>query len=125
MSAATRERIVAAARELGWSPSLAARSLARGPQVHAIGLAITPERVGTSLDAVHTALIGGIESALAERSCALLLRITAGPEAEAALHRQWWQSGQVNSSASVMRSIWLGIRPSVGRRSSAPMLARP
>ncbi|GAA5023843.1 hypothetical protein GCM10025734_81500 [Kitasatospora paranensis] len=30
VSARTRERIIEAARELGWSPSLAARSLARG-----------------------------------------------------------------------------------------------
>ncbi len=98
VSEATRLRIVEAARELGWSPNLAARSLARGPQVHTIGMAISREAVAEGLDALHMALIGGIESVLSERPCSLLLHLTAGRDAEIALYKQWWQSGQVNGA---------------------------
>ncbi|WP_431683525.1 LacI family DNA-binding transcriptional regulator [Kitasatospora sp. KL5] len=101
VSAETRRRIVEAARDLGWSPNLAARSLARGAQVHTIGMAITRDTAGAGLDSVHMALIGGIESVLTERPCALLLHIAADPEAELALYRQWWQSGRVNGSVLI------------------------
>ncbi|GGV44482.1 LacI family transcriptional regulator [Kitasatospora herbaricolor] len=98
VSEATRRRIAEAARDLGWSPNLAARSLARSPGVHTIGMAISREAVAEGLDALHMALIGGIESVLSERPCSLLLRLTAGLESEIALYKQWWQSGRVNGA---------------------------
>ncbi|WP_371478822.1 LacI family DNA-binding transcriptional regulator [Kitasatospora sp. NBC_00315] len=101
VSEATRRRIVEAAGALGWSPNLAARSLARSPGVHTIGMAIGRDAVGMGLDAVHMALIGGVESVLAERPCSLLLHLTAGPESEIALHKQWWQSGRVNGAVLI------------------------
>jgi DNA-binding LacI/PurR family transcriptional regulator len=101
VSARTRQRIIDAARELGWSPSLAARSLARGAQVHTVGLVVSRGSIGISLDSVHMALIGGIESVLTERACALLLHIAPDRDAEIALYRQWWQSGRVNGSVLV------------------------
>ncbi|MFC9331258.1 LacI family DNA-binding transcriptional regulator [Kitasatospora sp. NPDC057015] len=94
----TRRRIVEAAAALGWAPNLAARSLARGPHVHTIGMAISRGTVGAGLDAVHMALIGGIESVLTERPCSLLLHLADDRESEIALHKQWWQSGQVNGA---------------------------
>ncbi|WP_413230044.1 LacI family DNA-binding transcriptional regulator [Kitasatospora herbaricolor] len=101
VSEATRRRITEAARELGWSPSLAARALAGGRQVHTVGMAITRDAVGVGLDSVHMALIGGIESVLADRPCALLLHVAADPDAEIALYRQWWQSGRVNGTVLI------------------------
>ncbi len=101
VSDATRQRIVEAARELGWSPSLAARTLAQGDRVHTIGMAVTREAVGAGLDAVHMALIGGVESVLAERPCSLLLHLAPDQDAEIALYRQWWQSGRVNGSVLI------------------------
>ncbi|MFE0460457.1 LacI family DNA-binding transcriptional regulator [Kitasatospora sp. NPDC058965] len=98
VSEQTRARIVAAARELGWSPSSAARSLAGGPRLHTVGLALTPDTAAAGLDAVLMALIGGIESVLAERPCALLLHVAPDRAAETALYRQWWQSGRVNGT---------------------------
>ncbi|MER5812121.1 LacI family DNA-binding transcriptional regulator [Streptomyces sp. NPDC002033] len=98
VSEATRRRITEAARDLGWSPNLAARSLGRGPQVHTIGMAISREAGAGGLDALHMALIGGIESVLSERPCSLLLHLTTSREAEIALYRKWWQSGQVNGA---------------------------
>ncbi|WP_435053464.1 LacI family DNA-binding transcriptional regulator [Kitasatospora phosalacinea] len=99
VSDATRRRIVEAARELGWSPNLAARSLAQGDRVHTVGMALT--RGGAGLDQVQMALIGGIEQVLAERPCALLLHTVPDRDAEIALYRQWWQSGRVNGSVLV------------------------
>ncbi|MFJ9777326.1 LacI family DNA-binding transcriptional regulator [Kitasatospora sp. NPDC101157] len=101
VSAGTRKRIVEAARELGWSPNLAARSLAQGHRVHTIGMALTRAAAGTVLDAVHMALIGGIESVLTERPCSLLLHVAPDLDAEIALYKQWWQSGKVNGSVLV------------------------
>ncbi|MEV4560528.1 LacI family DNA-binding transcriptional regulator [Kitasatospora sp. NPDC049285] len=100
VSAATRQRIVDAARELGWSPNLAARSLARADQVHTVGMALT-RGAASGLDQVQMALIGGIEQVLAERPCALLLQTVPDRDAEIALYRQWWQSGRVNGSVLV------------------------
>ncbi|WP_405006834.1 LacI family transcriptional regulator [Kitasatospora purpeofusca] len=98
VSQETRRRITEAARELGWSPNLAARSLARGPQVHTIGMAISREAVDEGLDALHMALIGGIENVLSERPCSLLLHLTTSREMETALYKKWWQSGRVNGA---------------------------
>ncbi|MFJ5229110.1 LacI family DNA-binding transcriptional regulator [Kitasatospora sp. NPDC088391] len=101
VSGATRQRIVDAARELGWSPNLAARSLAQGDRVHTIGMALTRGAAAAGLDQVQMALIGGIEQVLAERPCALLLHTVPDRDAEIALYRQWWQSGRVNGSVLV------------------------
>ncbi|MEU8512831.1 LacI family DNA-binding transcriptional regulator [Kitasatospora sp. NPDC048722] len=101
VSAVTRRRIAEAARELGWAPNLAARSLAQGDRVHTIGMALTRDAAGTVLDAVHMALIGGIESVLTERPCSLLLHIAPDLDTEIALYKQWWQSGKVNGSVLV------------------------
>ncbi|WP_345700437.1 LacI family DNA-binding transcriptional regulator [Kitasatospora terrestris] len=101
VSEATRQRIVDAARELGWSPNLAARSLAQGDRVHTIGMALTRGAAAAGLDQVQMALIGGIEQVLAERPCSLLLHTAPDRDAEIALYRQWWQSGRVNGSVLV------------------------
>ncbi|KIQ61563.1 LacI family transcriptional regulator [Kitasatospora griseola] len=101
VSAATRRRIVEAARELGWSPNLAARSLARTDRVHTVGMVLNRHAAAAGLDQVQMALIGGIEQVLAERSCALLLHTVPDRGTEIALYRQWWQSGRVNGSVLV------------------------
>ncbi|MFJ1757195.1 LacI family DNA-binding transcriptional regulator [Kitasatospora sp. NPDC088134] len=101
VSEATRQRIVDAAHELGWSPNLAARSLAQGDRVHTIGMALTRGAAAAGLDQIQMALIGGIEQVLAERPCALLLHTVPDRDAEIALYRQWWQSGRVNGSVLV------------------------
>ena len=98
VSEATRRRIVDAARELGWSPSLAARSLAGSAGLHTVGMVVTRTAAAVGLGPLHMALIGGIESVLAVRPCSLLLHVASDPDAEIALYRQWWQSGRVNGS---------------------------
>ncbi|MFE9426816.1 LacI family DNA-binding transcriptional regulator [Kitasatospora sp. NPDC006697] len=96
VSAATKERILAAAGELGWTPSQAARSLAGAATGGSIGLMVPPAAELAGLAPVYMAMIGGIESVLAERHWSLLLHTVRDPETEAALYRQWWQSGRVS-----------------------------
>lgn len=73
LSEATRERIFAAARELGWEPNLSARSLSN-QRVDAVGLAICRPARLLGLEPFYMEFISGIESVLTEHSCSLLLR---------------------------------------------------
>ncbi|MGM1061711.1 LacI family DNA-binding transcriptional regulator [Saccharothrix sp. Mg75] len=94
VSASTRERILEAARELGWRPNLAASSLA-GRAVHTVGLVIARPARMLGLEPFYMEFISGIESVLGRRSCSLLLRLVEGDE-EVEVHREWWQGGRVN-----------------------------
>ncbi|RYV52932.1 LacI family DNA-binding transcriptional regulator [Pengzhenrongella frigida] len=81
VAAATRDRVLAAAAELGWTPSQQARSLSNS-RAYAIGLVFArpPETLGS--DAFFARFIAGVESALADADQSLLLRFVADPAAE-------------------------------------------
>ncbi|MEV0617389.1 LacI family DNA-binding transcriptional regulator [Nonomuraea sp. NPDC050404] len=99
VSAATRQRILKAAQDLGWRPNLAAAALS-GRAVHTVGLAIARPARLLGLEPFYMEFISGVESVLSRRSCSLLLRVTeAGDEAE--VHTEWWQGGRVNGSILV------------------------
>ncbi len=68
VSEATRERIFAAARELGWAPSATARSLS-SQRVDIVGLALRRPARLLGLEPFYMDFISGIESVLVERSC--------------------------------------------------------
>ena len=72
----TRDRILAAARELGWQPSTRARALSRS-RAFAVGLAMrrAPELLGA--DPFFPQFLAGVESVLAERGSALVLQVVA------------------------------------------------
>ncbi len=71
---ATRTRILAAAAELGWSPSAPARALGRG-RAGAIGLLLS-RPVGTlEVDPFFLRFLAGVERGLASTDQALLLRV--------------------------------------------------
>ncbi|MDO0929361.1 LacI family DNA-binding transcriptional regulator [Streptomyces sp. TG1A-8] len=89
VSAATRERIFEAARELGWAPSATARSLSN-QRVDIVGLALCRPARLLGLEPFYMDFISGIESVLAERSCSLLLRLVRDLDEEIALYRAWW-----------------------------------
>ncbi|MCM2578677.1 LacI family DNA-binding transcriptional regulator [Streptomyces meridianus] len=82
----TRERILAAARELGWQPSRPAQALSRG-RAGALGLVLSREPGAIGADAFFPAFIAGVESVLAERGDALVLQVT-GPGDEEAVYRR-------------------------------------
>lgn len=99
VSAKTKERILQAARELGWSPNQAAQSLS-GRALHTVGLAIARPARMLGLEPFYMEFISGIESVLGRHSCSLLLRLVE-PEAEVEVHREWWQGNRVNGSILV------------------------
>jgi DNA-binding LacI/PurR family transcriptional regulator len=89
VSAATRERIFEAARELGWAPSATARNLSN-QRVDIVGLALCRPARLLGLEPFYMDFISGIESVLVERSCSLLLRLVRDLDEEIALYKAWW-----------------------------------
>ena len=84
----TRSRVLALATELGWQPSVSARSLSRS-RSDAYGLVINrrPEDLGS--EPFYMGLLSGIESALSDAGASLMLRFVSGHETESAVYRQW------------------------------------
>ncbi|MEU9554386.1 LacI family DNA-binding transcriptional regulator [Streptomyces fumanus] len=100
VSEATRERIFAVARQLGWAPNSSARSLSR-QAVDTIGLAICRPAKLLGLEPFYMEFISGIESVLAERDCSLLLRLVGTLEEEIQLQERWWRQRQIGGSIVV------------------------
>ena len=94
VSEATRERIFAVARELGWAPSSTARSLS-SQRVDIIGLVLCRPARLLGLEPFYMDFVSGIESILAERSCSLLLRLVRDLDEEIAVHREWWRGRMI------------------------------
>jgi len=93
---ATRARILAAAKELGWQPSHRARALSHS-QAFALGLVMArpPELLGA--DPFFPAFIAGVETELAGAGQALVLQVvTGGWEEEAAGYRRLAADGRVD-----------------------------
>ncbi|MFF4142974.1 LacI family DNA-binding transcriptional regulator [Streptomyces sp. NPDC001698] len=121
LSEATRDRIFRAARELGWAPNPAARSLA-GSRVDVVGLAICRPARLLGLEPFYMEFISGVESVLAEHSCSLLLRLVREPREEAGLLETWWKARQIAGSILVdFRTD--DPRPAVARRIGLPAIA--
>ncbi|MFC8373910.1 MULTISPECIES: LacI family DNA-binding transcriptional regulator [unclassified Streptomyces] len=100
VSEATRDRIFAAARQLGWAPNSSARSLSRN-SVDTIGLAVCRPARLLGLEPFYMEFISGIESVLVERDCSLLLRLVGSLEEEIQLQQRWWRERQVGGSILV------------------------
>ncbi|AKN71966.1 LacI family transcriptional regulator [Streptomyces sp. PBH53] len=94
VSEATRERIFAAARELGWAPSATARSLS-SQRVDIVGLALRRPARLLGLEPFYMDFISGIESVLVERSCSLLLRLVRDLDEEITLYKEWWRGRMI------------------------------
>jgi DNA-binding LacI/PurR family transcriptional regulator len=95
VAAETRERILAVARELGWTPSLRGRALSVSRSL-AVGLVIarTPETLGA--DPFFGAFIAGIETVLSGRGYALMLQVVSDEESEHESYRQLAANGRVD-----------------------------
>ncbi|MEV6806263.1 LacI family DNA-binding transcriptional regulator [Streptomyces sp. NPDC017248] len=94
VSQATRERIFAVARELGWAPSATARSLS-SRRVDIIGLALCRPARLLGLEPFYMDFVSGIESVLVERSCSLLLRLVRDTDEEVAVYKEWWRGRMI------------------------------
>ena len=92
----TRERIIAAANELGWRPSIGARALLSS-RAFAVGLILArdPELLGA--DPFFPSFIAGVESELAQRGYALVLQVVRDdPHAEGDAYRRLSQEHRVD-----------------------------
>jgi DNA-binding LacI/PurR family transcriptional regulator len=95
VAADTRERILAVARDLGWTPSLRGRALSVSRAL-AVGLVIarTPETLGA--DPFFGYFISGIERVLSERGYALMLQVVSDERSEHESYRQLAANGRVD-----------------------------
>jgi DNA-binding LacI/PurR family transcriptional regulator len=91
----TRQRILAAAQDLGWTPRASARSLSTRRAL-AVGLVVArpPELLGA--DPFFPPFIAGIETVLAVRGHALVLQVVPDATAEADSYRRLAADGRVD-----------------------------
>jgi DNA-binding LacI/PurR family transcriptional regulator len=82
----TKARILAAAEDLGWTPSRPARALSLG-KAGAVGLVVTREPGLIGEDPFFPAFIAGVESVLAERGDGLVLHVTTAAKERAVYER--------------------------------------
>ncbi len=95
VSEATRARVQEAARELGWAPNTAARSLVAS-RAHAVGLVVVrPPRVMT-VDSYFTQMLSGVESVLNSHDTALVLHLVDDIRDTIAVYRTWWAGRHVD-----------------------------
>jgi DNA-binding LacI/PurR family transcriptional regulator len=95
VSAATRERILAIAEEIGFQPSSAARALTVG-EAGAFGLVIDRPAGTLGLEPSLMRLVSGIQAELALHQATLLFTVTSGADAEIELCRHWWAQRRVD-----------------------------
>jgi DNA-binding LacI/PurR family transcriptional regulator len=82
VSSATRARILAAASELGWQPSAAARALTEA-RTRAIALVLARSEAQLEGDSFFIRFLAGVERALTAADYSLLLQIVPGTAADA------------------------------------------
>ncbi|HEY5247606.1 MAG TPA: LacI family DNA-binding transcriptional regulator, partial [Dermatophilaceae bacterium] len=95
VAADTRARILAVARDLGWTPSLRGRALSVSRAL-AVGLVMarTPETLRA--DPFFGAFISGIETVLSERGYALMLQVVSDQKSEHKSYRRLAANGRVD-----------------------------
>jgi DNA-binding LacI/PurR family transcriptional regulator len=95
VSAATRQRVLDIAKELGWQPNSAARALSDG-RAGAFGLVIDRPASTLQIESFFMQLISGIQGELSGDHIALLFTMAQGHAAEAQLYRTWWAQRRVD-----------------------------
>jgi DNA-binding LacI/PurR family transcriptional regulator len=95
ISAATRERILAIAEEIGFQPSSAARALTAGKS-GVFGLVIDRPARTLGIEPFFMQLVSGIQAELAAHQVMLQFTMTEDVEAEIELYRQWWAQRRVD-----------------------------
>lgn len=100
VSDSTRERVQKIARELGWSPSLAARSLSTS-RADAIGLVLSKPARMLGIEPFYMEFIAGVEETIAERGIALMLHIVSDPAREIDIYQKWWAGRRVDGALLV------------------------
>ncbi|GAA1442991.1 LacI family DNA-binding transcriptional regulator [Leifsonia poae] len=83
----TRDRILGAARDLGWSPNPGARGLTTR-RAYALGLILRRDPRTIEVDPFFPAFIAGVETVLSARGQVLVLSVAADHDAEAAAYER-------------------------------------
>jgi DNA-binding LacI/PurR family transcriptional regulator len=95
VSAATRERILAIAAEIGFEPSSAARALSDG-RAGAFGLIIDRPARTLGSEAYFMQLISGIQAELTQDHITLLFTMAEDQAEEIRMYRAWWAQRKVD-----------------------------
>jgi DNA-binding LacI/PurR family transcriptional regulator len=95
ISAATRERILAIAEEIGFQPNSAARALTAGKS-GVFGLVIDRPARTLGIEPYFMQLVSGIQAELAPHQIMLQFTMTEDMDAEIELYRQWWAQRRVD-----------------------------
>ena len=91
----TRARILATARDLGWTPSARARALSVSRAL-AVGLVMARPPETLRADPFFPSFIAGVEGVLSDHGCALLLQVVPGHEGEERSYRRLSDEGRVD-----------------------------
>jgi LacI family repressor for deo operon, udp, cdd, tsx, nupC, and nupG len=95
VSPTTRARILRAAEELGWRPSVHARALTEA-RARAIGLVLARDPARLETDAFFVRFLSGIERALAARDFALLLQLLPAGDGDLSPYERLTAAGRVD-----------------------------
>ena len=95
VSAATRERILTIAAEVGFQPSSAARALSGG-RAQAFGLVIDRPGRLLGIEPYFMQLISGIQTELSRQHLTLLFTLAEDHDEEITLYRGWWAQRRVD-----------------------------
>jgi DNA-binding LacI/PurR family transcriptional regulator len=95
VSAATRERILAIADEIGFKPSSAARALSDG-RAGAFGLVIDRPARTLGIEPYFMQLLSGIQAELTQRHVTLLFTLAEDSRDEIEMYRTWWAQRKVD-----------------------------
>ncbi len=103
VSANTRKRILDIANEIGWRPSVAARSLS-GSRAHSVGLVIARPADTLGVEPFFMRFIAGLERELSGRRTALLLQVVEDHRAAIEAMRQCWAERRIDGM--VVTDLW-------------------
>ncbi len=103
VSAETRRRILRIADEIGWRPSVAARSLS-GSRAHSVGLVIARPADTLGAEPFFMRFIAGLEGQLSRQHIGLLLQVVDDHPAAIEAMRRCWAERRVDGM--ILTDLW-------------------
>jgi DNA-binding LacI/PurR family transcriptional regulator len=103
VSEKTRRHILTIADEIGWRPSVAARSLS-GSRAHSVGLVIARPAETLGVEPFFMRFIAGLEGELSRDSIGLLLQVVDDHRAAIAAMRLCWAERRVDGM--ILTDLW-------------------
>ncbi len=119
ISEATRRRVLAAAAELGWSPSAPATALRRA-RTRTIALVVRRPTDVLGADPHFSELITGLEGQLAPRGYGLLLHLVPDMAEESALYERLAAEGRIDGAVPDRRPRPTTRAPDSSKASACP-----